>query len=51
MIDGDIIILLIIDNAPVHKLIKKYSNIYLPFLPPNASTIIQLLDQRNYQIH
>ena len=45
MIDEGRIILLIIDNAPVHKLTKEYSNISLLFLPPNTSAIIQHLDQ------
>ena len=45
MIDEGRIILLIIDNALVHKLNKEYSNISLLFLPPNTSAIIQPLDQ------
>ena len=45
MIDEGRIILLIIDNAPVHKLTNEYSNTSLLFLPPNTGAIIQPLEQ------
>ena len=38
-------ILLVLDNAPVHKIQKNFSNINLQFLPPGTTSKTQPLDQ------
>ena len=38
------VILIIVDNTPVHKLLRKFTHVFVLYLPPRTSTLIQPLD-------
>lgn len=40
-------VLLFLDNASAHKTTRCFSNVELKFLPPNATSVIQPIDQGN----
>ena len=44
MADVNRLILMIVDNAPVHKLLRTFTNITVLYLPPRTSALIQPMD-------
>ena len=44
MADANRLILMIVDNAPVHKLLRTFTNVTVLYLPPRTSALIQPMD-------